>query len=410
MSTTPAPAIYMKKLNAFIGQFVTDLGAAAHTGMVVLGEKLGLYKTPAGGAVFGEKKEASIAGSATIRVCYSPVQLGTNSARGVEDGVSPVKHYRFVLSCLFVFLVGMSPSDAQTQSGDSPSPTTSASSNLSNQEFHCHTGYGLSDCEKDIAQLKTVLARYPAGELGHWTWILVRSEDWKPIVRRLRLKESPAFSALEQRETFLEEALFGHEVLRSAELVEEWQLPLNQLLSLAVTHELGHALCDEHDEAVADRFGEELRKGHTPPCRIPRAKGTKSLLASLAGAETFTVPLNIEGARIFVTVRVNDKTARLLLDTGAGMTLVLPKFAQGTIELQRLNIEQQAGIGQASIRHLSITLGELTFKDHVVGVLDMTDVNSRTGASIDGLLGEDILCRFRSVRINFKGKTLELER
>ncbi len=38
MSTTPAPAIYMKKLNAFIGQFVTDLGAAAHTGMVVLGE------------------------------------------------------------------------------------------------------------------------------------------------------------------------------------------------------------------------------------------------------------------------------------------------------------------------------------------------------------------------------------
>ena len=46
--------------------------------------------------------------------------------------------------------------------------------------------------------------------------------------------------------------------------------------SLAVTHELGHAICDEHDEAAADRFGEELRKGNTPPCRIPRVKGTKS--------------------------------------------------------------------------------------------------------------------------------------
>jgi SAM-dependent methyltransferase len=34
----------MDKLNAFIGQFVTDLGAAVHTGMVVIGEKLGLYK------------------------------------------------------------------------------------------------------------------------------------------------------------------------------------------------------------------------------------------------------------------------------------------------------------------------------------------------------------------------------
>jgi predicted aspartyl protease len=133
------------------------------------------------------------------------------------------------------------------------------------------------------------------------------------------------------------------------------------------------------------------------------------LLASLAGAETLTVPLNIEGARIFVTVRVNDKTARLLLDTGAGMTLVGPKFAQGTIELQRLNIEQPGGNSQASIRHLSITVGDVMFKDHVVGVLDLTDVSSRIGAGMDGLLGEDILCRFRSVRINFKGKTLELE-
>jgi SAM-dependent methyltransferase len=38
----------MNKLNAFIGQFVTDLGATVHTGMVVIGEKLGLYKALAG--------------------------------------------------------------------------------------------------------------------------------------------------------------------------------------------------------------------------------------------------------------------------------------------------------------------------------------------------------------------------
>ena len=51
MSTTQAPALDMNKLNAFIGQFVTDLGAAVHTGMVVIGEKLGLYKALAGGAM-----------------------------------------------------------------------------------------------------------------------------------------------------------------------------------------------------------------------------------------------------------------------------------------------------------------------------------------------------------------------
>src|SRR5947209_6489130 len=49
MSTAPAPTIDMNKLNEFIGRFVADLGAAVHTGMVVIGEKLGLYKALAAG-------------------------------------------------------------------------------------------------------------------------------------------------------------------------------------------------------------------------------------------------------------------------------------------------------------------------------------------------------------------------
>jgi SAM-dependent methyltransferase len=51
MSTASRPAIDMDKLNAFIGRFVSDLGAAVHTGMVVIGEKLGLYKALATGAM-----------------------------------------------------------------------------------------------------------------------------------------------------------------------------------------------------------------------------------------------------------------------------------------------------------------------------------------------------------------------
>ena len=51
MSTAQAPAINMDKLNSFIGQFVSDLGASVHAGMVVIGEKLGLYKALAEGPV-----------------------------------------------------------------------------------------------------------------------------------------------------------------------------------------------------------------------------------------------------------------------------------------------------------------------------------------------------------------------
>ncbi|HVP55025.1 MAG TPA: class I SAM-dependent methyltransferase [Candidatus Eisenbacteria bacterium] len=49
MSTAAKPQLDMDKLNAFIGRFVTDFGAAAHAGMVVIGEKLGLYKALAEG-------------------------------------------------------------------------------------------------------------------------------------------------------------------------------------------------------------------------------------------------------------------------------------------------------------------------------------------------------------------------
>jgi SAM-dependent methyltransferase len=42
-------AVDMDKLNGFIGQFVGDLGAAVHAGMVVIGERLGLYKALAAG-------------------------------------------------------------------------------------------------------------------------------------------------------------------------------------------------------------------------------------------------------------------------------------------------------------------------------------------------------------------------
>ena len=37
-------AVDTKKLEQFLGQFVNDLGAAVHAGMVVIGERLGLYK------------------------------------------------------------------------------------------------------------------------------------------------------------------------------------------------------------------------------------------------------------------------------------------------------------------------------------------------------------------------------
>ena len=55
MSTTQAMPIDMDKLNAFLGKFVGDLGASVHAGMVVIGEKLGLYKALADGPITSQE-------------------------------------------------------------------------------------------------------------------------------------------------------------------------------------------------------------------------------------------------------------------------------------------------------------------------------------------------------------------
>lgn len=182
------------------------------------------------------------------------------------------------MSCCLLVSFGMLRALGQTVSELALAETATATA-LSGQEFHCHTGYPLSQCKEDILQLKSVLIRYPIGALGHWTWVLVRSQDWKPISRMLRLNpDSPAFTALEPRETFLEEALFVHDAQRTAELMDEWKRSMPRLLELAVSHELGHAFCQQPNETDADRFGEALRDGLTPSCHSSKEARKKSVV------------------------------------------------------------------------------------------------------------------------------------
>lgn len=180
------------------------------------------------------------------------------------------------------FLLLLCPSRASSQitsksAGPSATTTTAA---LADQDFHCHTGYSLEQCQRDIVRLKNVLSHYPVEMLGHWTWVLIRSQDWKPISQKLRLNpDSPAFTALVPRETFLEEALFAHDPERTSVLMKEWQRSMPDLLELAVSHELGHALCESTNEAAARRFGEELQRGSSPSCRSAKEVRNKAVVA-----------------------------------------------------------------------------------------------------------------------------------
>jgi hypothetical protein len=78
MSAAQASVLDMNKLNAFVGQFVTDLGAAVHAGMVVIGEKLGLYKALADGAM----NPAELAAKTKTDERYVREWLGSQAAGG----------------------------------------------------------------------------------------------------------------------------------------------------------------------------------------------------------------------------------------------------------------------------------------------------------------------------------------
>jgi hypothetical protein len=138
---------------------------------------------------------------------------------------------------------------------------------VSGQHFVCSTSYALKQCEKDMRVLKVALAKYPASELGEWTWVLVRSADWKLILLANRLDPGvPAFTAFSARVTFFEEALVGGAPDRVSELMDIWHLGREGLLDLAVRHELGHALCGDRSEMKAGNSAKLLAEHKHSPC------------------------------------------------------------------------------------------------------------------------------------------------
>ena len=137
------------------------------------------------------------------------------------------------------------------------------------QHFACNTGYTPQECQAATAVLRKALSRYSAEALGEWTWVLVRTEDWKQLLSARRFDSNhPAFSYLPKRETFLDGALVVKTSIRGVELGAIWHMPVEDLLDFAIRHELAHALCNEVDESKADRIAIALKNGTPLSCRV----------------------------------------------------------------------------------------------------------------------------------------------
>lgn len=145
------------------------------------------------------------------------------------------------------------------------------------QKFFCNTGYTQKQCNEDVLVLRKALANYPLTQLGDWTWILVRSGDWKDVLLPRGLDPySPAFTYYPKRETFIEEALVTQVPGRSGELLLTWSMDRMGLLDLAIRHELGHALCNDANERNADRVARLLKQRKPVSCEAKAEAKQKS--------------------------------------------------------------------------------------------------------------------------------------
>jgi hypothetical protein len=144
-------------------------------------------------------------------------------------------------------------------------PATSSTPNA--VQFLCSQKYDRAECVKDATALRQAIAPYPVELLGAWSFVLVPADDWKALVRgQSGDPVSPAFSMLDQRMTLLDGSLFVGSAIRNKELMERFGKIGPALVDLAVTHEMGHGICQEKSERRADDSGRQLRDGKTPDC------------------------------------------------------------------------------------------------------------------------------------------------
>jgi hypothetical protein len=146
------------------------------------------------------------------------------------------------------------------------------SSTLSDRvTISCTTTYSPAQCLTNANELARVLRRYPTMRLADWNFVLADSEHWDQLLRSLKRDPgSPAFTELVARVTVLEDTLFETADSRRAWLAQRYGKLPGELLDYAATHEMGHAICLERNEELAEEYGFDLRMGVEPVCGIGR--------------------------------------------------------------------------------------------------------------------------------------------
>ena len=132
---------------------------------------------------------------------------------------------------------------------------------------------------------------------------------------------------------------------------------------------------------------------------------------SCARTETVLLPFRSVHSLILIDAKVNGNPATLLLDTGANNTIIDAKIC-GNVQAPNVEpVTKGPGvIGNALRLRVDLEIAGRFLFSRPVSVMTLGDLPQHLGAQFDGLLGQDILRQFRSVRINYHARVIELEK
>jgi hypothetical protein len=152
---------------------------------------------------------------------------------------------------------------------------------------------------------------------------------------------------------------------------------------------------------------------------IHRARATATILIALvlllppsssARPETVLLPFRSVHSLILVEAKLNGNPVTLLLDTGANNTILDVKAYGNTLLSPIQPVSKGAGIvGNALRVRVDLEIAHRFLFSQPVSVMNLDGLARQFGTQFDGLLGQDVLRQFRSVRINYKSHVIELE-
>jgi len=133
-------------------------------------------------------------------------------------------------------------------------------------------------------------------------------------------------------------------------------------------------------------------------------------LQALAQPRVVTVPFRSVDSFILVEASIDGKPVTLLVDTGANKTILNAKsFGRASLPVSQ-PVNQGAGIiGNALRLRVDLEIAHQILFSQPVSVMNLEELSKRFRIPFDGLLGQDILNQFRSVRIDYKSHVIELE-